>query len=274
MELGAHTFAAFSEGRGSEVLKWIVGAEGILSGEGDELVGVTVVDDRTLRVTLASALPNFPDLLAEPAATVLHRPNVEMWGFDWSSWQTPDASPRPPWYFDELPVGTGPFALTEFDFWDLTATFVRNEHYWDEPSGPDRIELVSIDFHIDNLAPDVSLDERAVDVVCGIAESASPSSAEEVSGPVPVRFSVPSELELLVLDPSADEMSDTDFRRSLAASVTRPMATSGRAWTDIGPFGSVGWREASGVLPPELAVGMQGGDREKALSRPWQVTHR
>ena len=249
----------YSGGRGRAVLGMIVGAASVMGRGDDELSGVTVVDDRTLRVELVSALPSFPELLAEPAATVLHRPNVEKWGFDWSSWQGTEPSPRPPWYFDELPVGTGPFALTEFDFRDLTAVLSRNEHYWDQPAGLDKIELVGLDYEVVTLNPDGLLAERAVDTVFGIGGSLSPSEVDVVSGPVPVRFSVPSELELLVLDPRADGVADIGFRRALAASVTPPSSTGIRVWTDIGPFGSVGWTEAAGVVPIEVGHDWQEG---------------
>ena len=249
----------YSGGRGRAVLGMIVGAESVMGRGDDEFSGVTVIDDRTLRVELVSELPSFPELLAEPAATVLHRPNVENWGFDWSSWQAPEPSPRPPWYFDELPVGTGPFALTEFDFRDITAVLRRNEHYWDEPAGLDEIELVGLDYEVVTLNPDGLLDERAVDIVFGVGGSLSPSEVEVVSGPVPVRFSVPSELELLVLDPRADGVADIGFRRALAASVTPPGSTGVRVWTDIGPFGSVGWTEAAGVVPIEVGHDWQEG---------------
>lgn len=245
----------YSEGRGRAVLGKIVGAEAVESGDGDDLRGVTIVDDRTLRVELASELPGFPELLAEPAATVLHRPNVEMWGFDWSSWREPEASHIRPWYFDELPVGTGPFALTEFDFWNSTAEVSRNEHYWDALPGVDRIELVSSETLIDSLDPGPLLDERAVDVVFAFGLSGSAADVDGAIGPVPVRFSVPSELELLVLDPRVEEVSDLDFRRALAASVTRPVSSGVSVWTDLGPFGSVRWHETAVILP--LASGRE-----------------
>lgn len=245
----------YSKGRGRAVLGKIVGAEAVMIGEGDELRGVTIVDDRTLRVELASELPGFPELLAEPAATVLHRPNVEMWGFDWSSWREPEASHIRPWYFDELPVGTGPFALTEFDFWNSTAEVSRNEHYWDALPGVDRIELVSSETLIDSLDPGPLLDERAVDVVFAFGLSGSAADVDGAIGPVPVRFSVPSELGLLVLDPRVEEVSDLDFRRALAASVTRPVSSGVSVWTDLGPFGSVRWHETAVILP--LASGRE-----------------
>ena len=244
-----------SKGRGRVVLGEIVGAESVMTDEGDELAGVTVIDDRTLRVELASELPSFPELLAEPAATVLHRPNVENWGFDWSSWRQPAASHIRPWYFDELPVGTGPFALTEFNFWNSTAEVNRNEHYWDALPGVDRIELVSSETLIDSLDPGPLLDERAVDVVFAFGLSGLAADIDGAIGPVPVRFSVPSELELLVLDPRVEEVSDLDFRRALAASVTRPVSSGVSVWTDLGPFGSVRWHETAVILP--LASGRE-----------------
>lgn len=68
------------------VLGSISGAVDVADGVTDDLLGVEVVDDRTLKVNLRFPDGDFLAALATPVAYVLSRSNVEKWGIDWAKW--------------------------------------------------------------------------------------------------------------------------------------------------------------------------------------------
>lgn len=97
----------------------IVGANEVASGESDELRGVEVPDDRTLRVHLTAPSGAFLFNVADHVATPLKRANVEAWGTDVQGFPRagdPNAASR---VRSEatgpgvLPIGTGPFRFSE-----------------------------------------------------------------------------------------------------------------------------------------------------------------
>jgi oligopeptide transport system substrate-binding protein len=99
----------------------IVGARDMLAGTVEEISGVEVVDDYTLRVTIDAPKAYFLSKLAYPTAFVVDRAKVES-GPDW--WRDPD--------------GTGPFELQE---WETGQWLVlrRSQTYHGEPA---RVEQV------------------------------------------------------------------------------------------------------------------------------------
>ena len=100
-------------------LGMIVGADDVISGESDELSGVEIPDDRTLRVHLTDPSGAFLFNVADHVATPLKRANVEAWGTDVQGFPRagdPNATSRvrpeatgP----GVLPIGTGPFRFSE-----------------------------------------------------------------------------------------------------------------------------------------------------------------
>ena len=104
----------------------IVGAAEYVRGRADEVVGIQVVDDVTLDITILQATPVFLYKLTYPTAYVLDRDQVE-------------ADPER-WALN--PNGSGPFRLTE---WQLGEglTLERFEDYHLEPA---RVEKVSVRF--------------------------------------------------------------------------------------------------------------------------------
>jgi oligopeptide transport system substrate-binding protein len=94
----------------------IVGAKDMLAGEAEEISGVEVLDDYTLRVTIDAPRAYFLSKLAYPTAFVVDRDNVES-GVNW--WREPD--------------GTGPFKLKEWrgGQWLILE---RSQIYYGEPA--------------------------------------------------------------------------------------------------------------------------------------------
>ena len=123
-----------SGGRGREVFGLIEGADAVTSGESEELTGVVVVDDRTLRVRLTNPRADFPALLADPVASVLKKDNVLEWGVEWDNFGTWTGNAG--FTVEDMPVGAGPFKLVQY--WDGTdggrCAIARNPYYWGKPA--------------------------------------------------------------------------------------------------------------------------------------------
>ena len=107
------------------ILGDIVGVHDVLSGKESTIVGVTVVDNATLRVILEAPKPYFFYKLTYPVAFVVDRANMAA-GVDW--WHTPN--------------GTGPFKLSKYEQGG-SFTLQRNASYYGEKA---KIEAVS--YHI------------------------------------------------------------------------------------------------------------------------------
>lgn len=245
----------FSEGKARHVLGGIEGADEVLNGNSTELRGVVATDDRTLEVRLVSPSPNFLQLLAEPVATVLSQDNVEAWGFDWAEWPSPPIlEGRLPWVFDELPVGTGPFAFSVFDAWEEKIVLERNPHYWGEAAKIDRLVF---DSAVDiagtaHWSPIELLRERTYDVVPSIFFSPATNGAQGSDHGKIVDVDAPEASDFLVLDPAVPVLQDTEFRRAMvvAAEAGRssgPTVLGG--WIEDSAVGTVEWMPADELLP-------------------------
>ena len=77
----------------------IIGAMEYIEGNADEITGVQVIDDLTLKISIDAPKAYFLAKLTYPTAYVLDRETVEAGGRNW-------------WVSD--PVGTGPFKLKEY----------------------------------------------------------------------------------------------------------------------------------------------------------------
>jgi oligopeptide transport system substrate-binding protein len=92
-------------------------------------VGVEAVDDRTLRVTLTSAQPWFPQLVAHHAFLAIHRPTVEQFGERWTEAQNI--------------VTNGPFRLARWEH-ESRIDLVK----WDEWRDADSVSLQRVNGRI------------------------------------------------------------------------------------------------------------------------------
>ena len=128
--------------RASSILGSISGAQDVTDGSTNELSGVEVIDDRTLRVALSDPDSDFLANLAHPIASVLSESNVKEWGVDWSKWQESAAISSIDFNEDTLPVGTGPFKLSEYEFLG-NLKLTRNEHYYGDLAKLDAVEFIT-----------------------------------------------------------------------------------------------------------------------------------
>ena len=133
----------YSNGNAARVFDGVDGVDSVLLGESEDLKGVVVVDDLTLRIRLVKPRYDLLHLLADPVASVLRRANVENWIMDWRDVLAGALYQEGHNFGELLPAGTGPFELAEFDLLEDVLVLRRNEHYWDVPPYVDRIEYVS-----------------------------------------------------------------------------------------------------------------------------------
>jgi oligopeptide transport system substrate-binding protein len=104
----------------------IVGCRDKLGGGANEVKGVEVVDDHTLRVTIDQPRVYFLSKLTFPAAFVLDQENVERGGKTWT----------------DQPNGTGPFNLAEVKP-GVGIVLERNDNYYRDPKPLlERVEFV------------------------------------------------------------------------------------------------------------------------------------
>ena len=94
----------------------IVGAKAKLRGQADEVEGVEVLDDHTLRITTDAPRPYFLAKLTHSTAFALDPENVERGGRTWT----------------DHPNGTGPFRLAEYRLGERIV-LESNPHYYREP---------------------------------------------------------------------------------------------------------------------------------------------
>lgn len=99
-----------------------------------EDVGIKVIDDRTLEVTLTEPTPYFLQLLNHASTFPVHRETIETYGSATSRFS--------PWDRPGRMVTNGPFVLDE---WILNRrlSVVKSEHYWDK----ERVQLNKIVYY-------------------------------------------------------------------------------------------------------------------------------
>lgn len=101
----------------ADILSPIQNAAAIIAGEAaPQTLGVTAVDDHTLRITLAAPTPYFLSLLTDASAYPVYQPAIEQYG---------DTFARP----GRL-VSNGAYQLADWQPNNFI-TLTRNPHYWD-----------------------------------------------------------------------------------------------------------------------------------------------
>lgn len=103
----------------------IVGFNDFFDGKLDEITGIRVVDDLTLKITIDAPKAYFLAKLTYPTAFVLDRTTVETGGRSW-------------WI--DTPVGTGPFKLTEYRIGERIV-LERNEDFYRDPPSLDKVVM-------------------------------------------------------------------------------------------------------------------------------------
>ncbi len=227
--------------RAQDVFGNVVGALAVIGGATSDLEGLTVIDDRTLRITLQQAQTDFPAQLADPVAAVLKRENVEKWGYDLAGWW---AEPqRVPVKMKVMPVGTGPFKLVEFDA-NGKSVIERNAHYAHRQAYLDAVEFTmrfegSPDYY------DISaqgFDGGEFDIAFfgdDDPEQFDPTSEDMVG--ILVYNEQPRETRFFAFNASLPPYDDRHFRRALSAATNAEAFTAERAT-----------EPAYSLLPPDM----------------------
>ena len=172
-------------------------AEGNADGE---MHGVQVIDERTIQVRLTRPVTHFPIMLGHPVASVLKRSNVASWGGGRSSGPVLGSEI---WNESNLPVGAGPFRLTEYGLPLDECTLERNPHYWGEPPDIERIEFVNSGFE----SADGDFQSGRIHVRRRLLESQIDSEDAFIFGH--------GQSEFLVLNPTHPTLGNLEFRRAL-----------------------------------------------------------
>ena len=133
---------ATGSGTAATYLGDIVGAKDMLAGKAEEISGVEVVDDYSLRVTIDASKAYFLDKLAYPTAFVVDKANVESGQYWWLA-----------------PNGTGPFKLKQ---WTPGRQLVleRSDIYYGQPA-----KLQSVVFSLVATDPMALYETGQIDVV-------------------------------------------------------------------------------------------------------------
>ena len=201
----------------------IVGINEIIEGRGDVVAasGVTLVDDRTIRIEIDGPKAYFLAKLTYPTAYVLNRANVEAGGDSWT----------------DNAAGTGPFFLEEYRI-GQRMVLARNENYWGRHAYLDNVVL--------NLAGGVSMamyENDEIDITgVGLADlSRVQDPTEELNKDlirVPPQFSI-SYLGFNTNEPPFD---DRKFRQALNYAVDKQLIAE-QVYSEL-------VMPAYGILPP------------------------
>lgn len=122
----------------------IVGCRDKLAYAADEVQGVEVVDDHTLRITIDQPRVYFLSKLSFPVSFVLDQENVEGGGDTWT----------------DQPNGTGPFKLAEIQ-WGERIVLERNDDYYREP----KPQLERIEFELAGGSAMVRYEQGELDMI-------------------------------------------------------------------------------------------------------------
>lgn len=185
-------------------LEDIVGARDMTRGRADEISGIEVVDDLTLRITIDSPKPYFLYKLTYPTAFVVDRRQVES---DPRNWTFPKGS--------RIPNGTGPYKLTK---WDLGERIVleANEHYHLGVPKVKKVEFLLAGGSVLTMYEngDVDVAGVGVDDIERILEPTDPLHAEYVSGE---RLAV----DYIGFNTDAPPFDDPKVRQAFAQAIDR-----------------------------------------------------
>ncbi|MDH3682380.1 MAG: ABC transporter substrate-binding protein, partial [Acidimicrobiia bacterium] len=205
----------------------IEGWADVEAGEATEISGVTAVDDTTLEITLASAYPVLPKVLAHPVFSPVNLAAVEAGGDGYS----------------DAPVGNGPYMMDGTWEHDVAIDLARYDGYYGDAGVPDAINFQIYD----------SIETMYLEAQAGNLDIADvpPENIETAESDFPDRFIelATGSYNYLGFPTQTPPFDNPDIRRALSLAIDRDTIT-----TEI----FAGTRApASGFAPP-LAPGAIG----------------
>ena len=241
----------------------IDGADDVISGESDQLSGVEIPDDRTLRVHLTAPSSAFLFNVADHVATPLKRANVEAWGTDTQGFPRDGDSGATSRVRSEatgpgvLPIGTGPFRFSQGSIHgDENMKIERNPFTHGPAPHLDGVEYVK-DVMEAGSEGDLDLAEWSFGLyqngAIDIAGFANPDTVSD-DGTNLVR-NLPDGVVFLAFNTAVEPFDDIDLRRALvAASDVAGVQEGGEAL-------SLMWPDVPGYIP-ELAINRFNPDHQ------------
>lgn len=199
-----------------------------------DVESVEVLDERTIQITLGTAYTPFLSELANFSNGIIPK----------------DFGGKTEEEFFENPIGTGPFAVAEWDpSGDLT--FVKNEYYWQEGK-PYLDELVYKVVDDDNQA----LNQLLAGEIDGIEElSLSNAASIESNAETKTATSSSYNVEEVFFNTLDEHFSDVHVRRALAMAIDREALTQALTF---------GYAEVSNTVLPR-ALRYETNDTAEAL---------
>jgi oligopeptide transport system substrate-binding protein len=203
----------------------IVGVEEMLAGQAEEISGIQVVDDHTLRITIDAPKAYFLAKLTYSTAFVVDRQNTEQ-----SNWL-------------QQPNGTGPFKLKERT--DERIVLQRNEYYY-----RDKPKLAEVTFLLSGGSPMSMYENGELDIV-GVG-TADVERVRDPANSLHAELTVVPQLDIQYIgfDVTQPPFDDVKVRQAFALAIDREKITN------------VVWKgmkaPAQGIVPP----GMPGYTRE------------
>ncbi len=214
----------------------IVGVKEVLAGESEEISGVQVIDEYTLRVTIDEAKSYFLYKLTYATSFIVDRVNVEQGG-EW--WRQPN--------------GTGPFKLRQ---WDENSLLVleRNENYYGIS-----VSLDSVEFHLWAGVPMNLYEMGQIDVT--LAGSFYIDKVTDEAGDFYQELTVYPELSLMYIGFNCQKppFDDANIRRAFSLAIDKDKIISLTYKDTV--------RRADGILPrgmPGFNEGLSGLEHDVA----------
>ena len=127
------------------ILSHVSGAKEFMEGKAESVAGITVVNANTVEITLDSPFAPFAYLLTMPNAAIIPVEEVERWGAD----------------FGFHPVGTGPFALADWEQ-DVQLVLEANSTYY---AGAPRVKQLEYKIIGEDLTAVVEFENENLDVL-------------------------------------------------------------------------------------------------------------
>ena len=193
------------------VLGTIKGADFVASGDVETLQGVTAADDRTLVVELVEPSPLFLYQVADHVAAPVSRQNVETWQADFGFYLLAGGQTA----YDDLPVGTGPFRVSDYD---LRVRIEANPHYHGAPPTLEDVIYVPLNLQADR-AGQVDLADTLLSMFKSGEIDIVPFASTDTETPdgTNVRRTLPASIGFLAFNTAVSPLDDVHVRRALIA---------------------------------------------------------
>ncbi len=218
----------------------VMGFDDVQAGKATEMSGLKAIDDYTLEVTLAYPFADFPYVVGHPALAPVPQKYVEE-GVDYNGEKVP---------FGDMPVGNGPFKMSEPWKHDQYIKVVRNDEYYGEKPNIDGIEFkifkdpntAFTEFEAGTLDFAQIADGKIKETVAKYGESENGYTANPGKQ---VLLGAENATYYLVINLKNKDMGNENLRKAISLAINRPA---------IADLAYEGTRDpADNIVPPGMA---------------------